>query len=533
MYKRFQKIITILTLITLITSTGGEFFISRSYAAETVVPITQKLPQGKDMSSLLEHAPETFDIDNAELLICESDLYANLKKVLDAVQNAIKKALNFVVKNVISQIPVIGTLFSIFGGGGSPPATGGVNAGGADTVMECKKWIQAKKATIKAKAAEMMKIYLKIAARRFMDRMVSDTVDWISGRTTGEPQFVTNWRDFFSDVNNEAFGYFIENSPFSDLCEPFHYFVRQKIALPGKPPFPRCTLSMVVNNIEAFYDNFANGGWLAFEESYYPWNDAFGAWMMTQEAAETELAAAKEEAEKKTQSGYKPTELCVEYKTDPQTGAKHCVKKLVSIPGQNKSDLTSKALTNQMEQADKYFITADTWTQYGAMIAQAIISRLLKSAKEVLVDGKWYGKGLLDLPKEGEKGENLPMKYSCKTYDKTKVCEMDPTGGTYSSLESCEASCTGVVSKFRCDSELKMCVADENGTYSNYLTCSQYCYPEEGSTTTPSLENRFTCTDDGQCIPDANGEFTSMASCTKYCHPQTEEGKGGVTPPSY
>jgi hypothetical protein len=489
-------------------------------AEETLVE--QPLPpSSKALESVLDQAPEIFDmLDEGEVMACVAGNYENYNSWF---LPALTVMFNPTCQN-------LGRIEMAFGSGGTLAAgTCMINVGGVDLARECKDWVQKKKATAKAKVAEITKLALRSAVKYFMDRLVSSTVDWISGRTTGKPQFVTNWRAFFGEVANEAFGLFIENSPFSDLCEPFRFSVRLRTQLPGQPPFPRCTLSMVVNNIESFYDNFANGGWLAFEESYYPWNDAFGAWMMTQEAAEAELAAAKEEAEKKTQSGFEPTEYCVETKRDPATGQDVCVKKVVSIPGETKADITSKALTNQMEKSDSYFLTSDDLEGYGKMIAQAIITRLIKSAKELLIGGKWYGKGLLDLPAEGNKGPSLNLRYTCKNYNGARTCEPD-SNGAYSSLESCEAVCSGFSARYRCDTQSHVCVRDDSGNYSDYLSCAKNC---QSSTSTPSLEGRYSCSDEGLCIPDANGEFTSMASCTKYCHPQTEEGKSGVTPPSY
>lgn len=515
-----KKTFAIITLIAILFLNLEGVIDAKKTNAQITVPIEASLPSSRDLDSVLDQAPEVYDnIDSpeywGEVMVCSSSLYKNISSILNMALSIIRTPICI----------ALGAAFSLLGSGFEAPGECMINVGGPDTTQSCKEWVAKKKATLKAKLAEMTKLLLRIAVKTFMDRLVSNAVDWISGRTTGDPQFVTNWRQFFGDVVDEAFGLFIENSPFSELCEPFRYTVRVGTTLPGKPPFPTCTLSKVVSNIESFYDNFSNGSWLAFEESFYPWNNAFGAYLMTQEALNAELTEAREEAEKKTQSGYKPTEWCIKTKKDPATGQEICVEKVVSIPGEAKSDVTSKVLTNQLDKADTYFLTSADLKGYAEMIAQAIMSRLIKSAKELLIDGKWYGKGLLNLPEKGDSGPSLNLRYACKTYGGSKVCEID-ANGPYLSKESCEAVCTGSSIRFKCDTQLQICVTDPNGNYSDYDSCNRVCYPT--ITTPPPSENRYSCNEtEGLCELDPNGDFTSLTSCQKYC------GSEPPPPPQY
>lgn len=513
-----KKTFAIITLIAiLLLNLEGVVDVKKANAQVSLPTVEKSLPPINDMEPVIESAPEVYDAENwGEVMVCSTGLY---QRVSSWINTALSIILNPVCQG-------LGRIVEFLGSGGTTVSGECIiNTGGADTTQQCKEWVAKKKAALKAKMAEMTKLSLRIAVKTFMDRLVSNAVDWISGRTTGDPQFVTNWRQFFGDVVDEAFGFFIENSPFSQLCEPFRYTVRIGTTLPGKPPFPTCTLSRVVSNIESFYDNFSNGGWLAFEESFYPWNNAFGAYLMTQESLNAELTAAREEAEKKTQSGYKPTEWCIKTKKDPATGQEICVEKVVSIPGEAKSDVTSKVLTNQLDKADTYFLTSADLKGYAEMIAQAIMSRLIKSAKELLIDGKWYGKGLLNLPEKGDSGPSLNLRYACKTYGGSKVCEID-ANGPYLSKESCEAVCTGSSIRFKCDTQLQICVTDPNGNYSDYDSCNRVCYPT--ITTPPPSENRYSCNEtEGLCELDPNGDFTSLTSCQKYC------GSEPPPPPQY
>jgi len=443
-----------------------------------------KIPSTEEMESVISSAPESFEVSLAEMAICNTGIYGFVTNILNS--------LKAIVLNPVCQL--LGREVSMLGIGGT--AISGmctINIGGADSSQACKEWVQKKKATIKAKKAEMTKIALNYAAKTFTDQLVSDTIDWIGGKED-KPQFITNWRDFFSDVTDEAVGRFIENSSFSELCEPFRFSVQIQTQTPGKPPFPTCTLSDVVNNIESFYEDFNNGGWLAFEEASYPWNNSIGAMLMMDDALNYEIQQAKEEAEKETQSGYEPTKYCVETIINAVTGETECVKEVVSIPGDIKSDIASKAVTQQLDKTDNYFLTESDLKNYGKMISDALVSRLIKSAEEKIIGNKSYGKGLLGgnflKEKTTSADTSLKIRYSCKNYDGNNVCEID-SDGIYSSEASCQSNCSGFSVHYRCDYTNKICVRDdEGGEYSDYDVCSNFCStltPFTSPSPTPSL----------------------------------------------
>jgi len=499
-----KNIITILIIISFVGMELTPFFSAHAL-----------IPPDLEKDQVIESAPESFEkISFDEILICKTGLYSAAEKVVKAVTNFFKNLASGASRGAVGSQKV------------EDKATEQL------VQQACKEWIQREKEAIKKKKAEITKLVLRMYAKRMMDLMVSQTVDWISGKTTGKPQFITNWKAFFETVADQTLGEYIANSPFSELCEPFRFSVRVNTQLPGKPPFPRCTLSMVVKNIESFYDNFTNGGWIAFEESYYPWNNAFGAWMMSQEAAEQELAKAKEAAEKETQSGYTPTKRCLIWKTDSVTGNKKCLMEEISIPSQTKADIASKALTTQLDKTDSYFITSADLTAYGEIIGKAIIARIVKSAVNQKESGSnnlygSYGSGLLNLPEKSDVKDNLELHYACNSYGEsgeTVSCEIDPNG-PYNSLKDCENYCKTPSYRWGCDSDVGICIFDSTGQYSDYTTCQNNCQQEVTSTpssslnpsSSPSLENHFTCTNDGECIPDANGEFTNLQSCIHYC----------------
>jgi len=98
--------------------------------------------------------------------------------------------------------------------------------------------------------------------KRLLDMMVDQIIQWIQGG--GKPQFVTDWQGFLGDAANIAAGDFLQEIGAGFLCDPFNLQVQ--IALYPVPKFTdqiTCTLDQVVDNIENFYDDFRNGGWIA------------------------------------------------------------------------------------------------------------------------------------------------------------------------------------------------------------------------------------------------------------------------------
>lgn len=426
------------------------------------------IPSSEQMNEMIEAAPESYNVSLEEIIACNSGIY-------DAITGALNN-LKSIIFNPVCQI--LGRVVGTAPGAITTPITGmcTINTGGADTDQKCKEWVQKQQKEIKAKKAQATKMAFQYAARYFMDQLVSDTVNWIGGKE-GKPQFITNWNAFFKNVADESFGVFIQNSPFADLCEPIRYPIRVNVQtqMPGEPPFPTCTLSQVVSNIDSFYQDFNNGGWLAFEESSYPWNNDIGASILVNENLNYQLEQAKQEAEKETQSGYEPTKYCVQTATDKATGKVKCVKEVVSIPGDIKSDLASKAVTQQLDKTDKYFLDSKDLDNYGRMISDALVNRLVKSAKEKLIDGKHYGKGLLgaNFLTEETKPANvsLGIKYSCKKYGGYKSCEIDPNG-SYTD-PNCGGNCGGFSTTYNYNSQTGYCVSDTSGKgeYKNYESC--------------------------------------------------------------
>ncbi|HXF44224.1 MAG TPA: hypothetical protein VNK70_02045 [Candidatus Paceibacterota bacterium] len=245
-----------------------------------------------------------------------------------------------------------------------------------------------------------------ILKKRILDTIVDQTINWIQGE--GTPRFVTDFGGFIEDAADAAAGDVIQELGAGALCQPFR--TRLLLQLQEPAPFSQqvsCTLSNVVDNIENFYDDFSQGGWIAYNEVIRPRNNYFGALILSldeistrraaaQEAARTEAIAGqgfRSETECLQWTGMTPEggEVVVEVDDDfpyrnplvppPTDGFRldpgfpwRCTKQTVTTPGN-----VIAATTNQtLGLHSNFIINADDLTEYAAAIIDAGINRLIR-----------------------------------------------------------------------------------------------------------------------------------------------------------
>lgn len=161
---------------------------------------------------------------------------------------------------------------------------------------------------------DLQKALTDLVAKRMIDYMVDQTVQWIQGG--GEPKFVTNWSGFLQDTANIAFDTVVHQVNLARLCSPFGLQV--KLALQPTPRLSQqlsCTLDQFTANIQNFYNNFQNGGWLAYGAEWQPNNNYYGQLIMIQDNIHTQVsqdvtAAANEAVSGK---GFLSTKKCIAY----------------------------------------------------------------------------------------------------------------------------------------------------------------------------------------------------------------------------
>lgn len=270
---------------------------------------------------------------------------------------------------------------------------------------------------VRAVVDELVKTALAATKKRLLDALVDDIIRWIQGG--GDPRFVTDWEGFLRDAADAGIGDVIrELSP--QLCSPFRTQVILSLQTPVFSQRARCTLSQVVSNFEDWLENFESGGWIAYQETWKPANNPWGAIIIAHDEIIKRSAEKQEAARQEAQAGQGfigvkrctvwefrelATGLHIKEVKSPVTGNSYntgsprtgnekpefpptgvpadlvqgkydwrCAKTETVTPGKVAGDITVKAIGSNID----YLINAQDLSTYIAAIADAAINRLLK-----------------------------------------------------------------------------------------------------------------------------------------------------------
>lgn len=336
--------------------------------------------------------------------------------------------------------------------------------------------------TIRKVVEKGLAVLRETLRKKLLDSFVDSIIKWIQGEDN-KPAFVTNWSKFLGDVVDEAVGDYIKTTQAAFLCQPFQAQIIFNLPKPGRPPLPTCTLDQIVGNIEDFYDDFRNGGWVAYNEMLYPMNNPYGSYLMVLEGEAYEVAKAISDKTNETaySEGFLNTKRCKAGKevTDPQTQEKKCLEWETTTPG----SLIASQVKNVLNVDIDYILSSQEFEVYVAAIADALTNRLFRAGVDGLL-------GVLT-PKAQEDlgyGEPEDLYYKCDT--EVGVCVLDPSG-TYTSKAMCQATCveegtatpvatpapTSGLATFSCDVEAGICYreSDSSGEYADLRTCNADC----------------------------------------------------------
>jgi len=294
-----------------------------------------------------------------------------------------------------------------------------------------------------------LKVILEMLRKKLLDYFVDSTIRWIQGKDD-QPAFVTNWRKFMGDVVNDAMGSYVETTKFAGICDTFDFQIRVSLpSVSSRPALPTCTLNQIVGNIENFYNDFNNGGWLAFNESLASQNNPYGAYIMAMKGQAYEVAAAQQEQEKElsqSSSGVKNTKKCAVEQTDSLTGEKRCLLETTTTPGNMIAQKVQQALNVDID----HILSATEFTAYVSAIADAATNRLLRAGKEGLL-GMLTKEAPDNYDDLGTTGPS-DIGYEC---DKDIGACVMKVGGKYSSKEDCTDKCLSTGET--CNSEPELC----------------------------------------------------------------------------
>ncbi len=130
--------------------------------------------------------------------------------------------------------------------------------------------------------------------KHLIENLVDSTVDWINNGFNGNPAYATNPKKYFATIADGIAGQFIEGSDLAYLCSPFQLQV--KMALLKSYTQPRqfqCTFTGALGNLEAFYEDFNQGGWDAwFSMTQNNANNPYGAYVDAKIELDSRIATA-------------------------------------------------------------------------------------------------------------------------------------------------------------------------------------------------------------------------------------------------
>jgi uncharacterized protein YdcH (DUF465 family) len=173
-------------------------------------------------------------------------------------------------------------------------------------------------------------------AQTFLDSLTRDIVNWINSGFDGDPMFVQNTGDFLFDVANETSGQFIDDLGYGYLCEPFGLQIQ--IALATQNTFrqrAQCTVLDVIDNYDAFIDDFSQGGWAGWiSVTQNPQNNAYGAYLLARSELDRRIARSlgftKDEINRN--KGFYSQKVCVEYDKSAFSGDNCTYNNGICIP---------------------------------------------------------------------------------------------------------------------------------------------------------------------------------------------------------
>ena len=157
-----------------------------------------------------------------------------------------------------------------------------------------------------------------VVLKRVIESIMESTTEWVRSGFEGNPAYATDPKQFFLNVADYTAGEFIEGSDLNFLCSPFRTQIR--LALASQYSNPRqfqCSLTEVVGNIEAFYDDFEQGGWDAwFSMTQKSANNPYGAYLDAKIELDSRVAEAVGLQDKQLEwnSGFFSWSPCIAHK---------------------------------------------------------------------------------------------------------------------------------------------------------------------------------------------------------------------------
>lgn len=224
---------------------------------------------------------------------------------------------------------------------------------------------------IPAKTLTLTQLAIKIGGqvlkKVLLDRMVDALITWISsGDLSDGGTLMEDWGAIWDNAGDYAIGELAKSVGAGILCSPFKLQL-QTLMVPPKT-FTRtldCSLTSIQGNIQNFFDDFKNGGWISYQEMWMPQNNFYGAAIMAAD-----------------QYAIKKAEKAEAVKSEAVAGGGFLSMKKCDTNGQNCRIITPGSFIGQavgkatIDTPFDTIVGADDIAGYVTAIADAFINRL-------------------------------------------------------------------------------------------------------------------------------------------------------------
>jgi hypothetical protein len=213
-------------------------------------------------------------------------------------------------------------------------------------------------------------------AKITLRQITNSVVNWINSGFSGNPAFVTNPSQFFTNIADVAAGEFIRGSSLSFLCSPFQLQIKIAIArsYARSRAAPACTLTGVMGNVNNFMNgSFSAGGWPGFLSfTSIPTNNPYGAMIFADVGItySTQTRVGNERRQQSLAGGF------LDFKQK-----KNCVPSPVRVDAT--ADRSVRSIGDNPEAPASYEVCDLVTTTPGAVIENALIDTNDSSLREL------------------------------------------------------------------------------------------------------------------------------------------------------
>lgn len=174
-------------------------------------------------------------------------------------------------------------------------------------------------------ASEVITAIARAALEQLLMAITNQIIAYINGDEFGHKSFVLDFNAALNSAAQVAGAKFLNSLTDVNLCS-ITPRLKLQIALMPVPEFKTqaaCTLDKIVGNIEDFYADFSKGGWVAWNESMKPNNNAFGTWLMARDKKMALEYAAIQKKDKEVTNGFESKKRCLSPFVDANNDGKN------------------------------------------------------------------------------------------------------------------------------------------------------------------------------------------------------------------